>query len=194
MLRRFLRNFDVGAARWLAENENLVEEFMMDHLDRLTPSERLKLYVMLFGFFRKSYGRVIDARLKLEADAKCREVLVVVEEEHRVAIGQPYSRITDAELQAGAEKNLAHKDPGLRYLGALGIWTLTKDATKIIPVLRDILQGRSSQAREQAAELLGRVSPLDEDTIQTLLAVANDQTDPVRFLAKKALSNCRESG
>src|SRR5437660_7224787 len=94
MLRRFADNFDTEAARWLADRSVLVEEFMVARLDDLKPPERLKLYVLLFGFFRNCYRRVIEARLQLEEDPKCREVLRVVEEQHRAAIQDTYLPIT----------------------------------------------------------------------------------------------------
>jgi hypothetical protein len=188
MLRRFIGTFDVEASKWLNDNVLLVEDFMVKNLDRLTAPERLKLYVILFGSFRKIYKRVIDVRLQIENDPQCKKVLMVIEEEHRVAIQKPYSPVTEADLLAGCEKNLQADDAGLRYVGALGIWTLTKDSAKIFPILRLILENRKGEAREDAARLLGEVGTLDEDTIRALRTVADDVTDPVRLLAREALS------
>ena len=187
MLRHFLRDFDGAAASWLVSNEALVEEFMIKHLDRLTPSERAKLYVMLFGFFRNSYKRVIDLRLQIEKDPKCKEVLHAVAQQHIFEIQQPYSPVSTEALLAGCEENLRHQEPVLRFLGALGVWTISRDSSKILPILRAIVRDRHAGARGEAATLLGDVGPPDEETIRLLRAVADDPTDPVRSVAEKIL-------
>lgn len=187
MLRRFSSSFDGDAARWLHANDALVGEVLIGHLDRLTAAERLDVYSTLFGSFRKHYKPVMDVRLRVEQDPKCRERLARIEEIHRQALTEPYSPVTDQELIASSEKNLLHENARVRYVGALAVWLLTKSPQRIIPTLLGILKDRSSDARGEAVTLLGEVRPLDEDAIRTLREIASDTEDPVRIAAIQAL-------
>lgn len=193
MLRRFASRSDGDAAGWLVDNDALVGEVLIGHLDRLTAVERLDVYSTLFGFFRQHYKRVVHVRLQVEQDPKCRERLTTIEELHREAFQEPYSPTTDDELIAGTEKNLLHDDARVRYLGAFGLWLLTKNPRKVIPTLLAILKNRGGEARIEAATLLGEVRPFDEDTIQTLREIARDPGDPVRLVAEESLRQCQRS-
>lgn len=192
MLRRFASDFDSEAVDWLKANDNLVGEVLIGHLDRLTAAQRIDVYRTLFGFFRKHYKQVMDVRLQVEQDAKCRQELKGIEEIHREAIQKPYLPITDEELLANSEKYLKHTEAPMRYLGALGVWILTKNSHKVIPTLLAILKNKDGEARVDAATLLGQVYPLDEDAIQTLREIANDAGDPVQLVAKDALKKAKQ--
>lgn len=187
MLRRFASDFDRQAADWLQANDDTVGDVLTRYLDRLTAAQRIDVYRILFGFFRKRYKQVMDVRLQVEQDTKCRQELKRIEESHRDTIQKPYLPVTDEELFAVSEKDLRHSEPARRYLGALGVWILTKNSHKVVPTLLAILKNKGAEARVDAAVLLGQVYPLDEDAIQTLREIANDAGDPVQLVAKDAL-------
>lgn len=187
MVRRFISRFDGDSAEWLIANDELVGDFLRAHLDRLTAAERLELYTMLFGFFRKHYKQVLNIRLQMEQDPKCRERLTKIEELNREALQGPYSPITDDDLLASSESNLLRPEMAIRYLGALAVWLLTKNPQKVVPTLLGILNSRNCAARIDAAKLLGEVRPLDQGAIRVLQEIANDTSDEARFVAVEAL-------
>lgn len=187
MLRRFANRFDGDAAGWLTANDAVVGEVLIGHLDRLTPAERLDVYSTLFGYFRQHYKQVTSVRLQVEQDPQCRKRLKTIEELHRDAFREPYSPTTDDVILASSEKNLLHEDARVRYLGAFGVWLLTKNPRKVSPTLLAIVKNRSNEARIEAATLLGEVAPLDDFTIQVLREIANDAEDPARVAAERAL-------
>lgn len=187
ILRRFSGDFDRKAADWLQANDDVVGEVLTGHLDRLTAAERIDVYRTLFGFFRKHYKQVMVVRLRIEQDGKCRQELLAIEKLHREAMQKPYVRVTDDDLLTSSESNLKHTAAPIRYVGALGVWLLTKSPQKVVPTLIAILKNKGGEARNDAATLLGEVRPLDEDAIQTLREIANDAGDPVRPAAENAL-------
>ncbi len=193
MLRRFAVHLDGEAGGWLIANDSLVKEVLVGHLDRLTPSERLDVYTTLFGFFRQHYKAVMNVRLQLEQEPKCRERLMTIEQLHRELIDQPYVPITEQDLLSHCENDLKHDSEGIRCVGAYGVWALTKNAKKVVPTLLEILRNRDGEARVEAARLLGEVSPLDEFAIQTLREIANDLGDPVRLVAEESLRQIQRS-
>src|SRR5258708_16228225 len=114
-LRSFLTDYDAGAARWLKANDSAVECFLVQEMDLLSPPERIKLYVFLFGYFRGHYLRVINSRMRTEKDPGCMQILKTVEEHNRDAARRPYSPATTQELIPLSENTLASADPGLRH-------------------------------------------------------------------------------
>jgi hypothetical protein len=183
-LTRFLIDFDGGAGSWLIDNSSFVGDFMVANLDLLTAQQRIKLYVCLFGFFRLHYKRVVDARLRLETDLRCQEVLAMIAKEHRELVREPYSPVTDKELLAVSENNLTNIDAALRLVGALGVWALTKEPTKVIPVLLEIVKDRRNKVREEAALLFAGTVPLNGNAISVLRIIAHDKTDPIAAVAE----------
>jgi hypothetical protein len=193
MLRRFASHADGEAAGWLIQNDDLVGEVLISHLDRMTPADRLDLYPTLFGFFRRHYKSVVQHRLLVERHPRCRQCLATIEEVNAHKLNEPYSPTTDEDLIASSEKNLSHEDSAVRYLAAYALWLLTGDPSRVVGPLLSILKNPSAQQRLEAAALLGEIQPQHPDTIQTLREIANDPSDPVREAAKIALRACLKS-
>lgn len=189
-LKAFLEDiFDREAGMWLANNEDAVQSLLADGLDQvMTPSERLRVYGHLFGFFRWTAKEVLEARLRKEQDPECIAELKRLAETHKDELAKPYEPTTDEMIIAMDEELLESKNERLRLVGAMGLWSETGDWEKITPVLTAILKDKNSQAREDAANLLGKVRPLEPQAVQILREVAGDENDPVRFAAQKALA------
>jgi hypothetical protein len=186
-LRRFASCFDLDAARWLMANDNLVWRVLTSHLDQMTSAERMNVYSILFGFFRRHYESVVRLRLQVEQDPECRARLAMIEELNREKLGKPYLPVTDEDLIAGSEKNLLHPDLSVRYIGALALWILTKDASKVLPTLLAIVKDRGANVRLEAATLLAEVQPLDHESMHILHKIASDPKDPAHTVVKDAL-------
>jgi len=189
-LKAFLVDmFDREAGWWLANNTDAVRSLLADRLDHvMTPSERLRVYSHLFGFFREIAKEVLEARLRKEEAPECIAELKRLAETHKEELAKPYEPPTDEMMIAMDEELLKSKSDLLRCVGAMGLWFETGDWEKITPVLTAILRDKNSRAREDAANLLGQVRPLEPQAVQTLRGMVGDENDPVRFAAQKALA------
>lgn len=182
MFRRLaVGDFDDTAVRWFVKNHATAEAFMMEHFDLLSPPERMAIYRFL-GLFPESVRRVIDFRVRAERDPECKRTLVEVNQRHEAQL-----REAPVDLLARCEKQLEDESPRMRCIGAMGYYALTRKTRKIIPVLLAILRNRASEGREQAAEVLGMIGYVDEESIDELKGIASDPTDPVRSVAEKSL-------
>jgi hypothetical protein len=67
MFRRLgATGFDGEAAWWLVKRKPVADEFMMEHFDSLSPRERMRVYLLLFGLFKDSFKSVVERRLELD--------------------------------------------------------------------------------------------------------------------------------
>jgi hypothetical protein len=181
--------WDFDALTWFSRSQDIAEEFIIERLDLLAPGERIWVYDHLAGLFRKSFKRLLESRLQAERDSVCIEALLKLRERYSDPLKWPYRERSRADRLLETEENLRSNIPILRYAAAVEFYELTRKSEKVVPALLAILLDRTvgDELRKSAAKFLGKVSALDQETIQRLQAIATDPNDPVQVTTKEAL-------
>ena len=86
ILRGFIANIadrEFGAR--LAEGRNEIALLLEEDMEIFSPQERYEIYGFMEGIFPKQFNRILDARIGIERDPKCLEVLKAIADIHSTA-------------------------------------------------------------------------------------------------------------